>query len=268
VGDAAEVVHRVTDKPARIPLAGPANRNGRLAGEHAATGRSAATTPVAGTAIVGAFGKVAASTGLSVRAARQAGFDAGWSYAIRGHHVGYYPGAEQMILKLVYDRATRRVLGGQAVGGAGVDKRIDVVATVLHFRGTIDDLAGLDLAYAPQFGAAKDPVHIVAFVAVNEADGLLRQRGPDEPPGNGQAVDGQILDVRTEAEFASGAVPGAINMPLSTVRRRLNELDRNRPVYVYCGVGQRAWNAIRILAQNGFTEVWNLAGGVTLQLRR
>lgn len=258
VGDAAEVVHRTYGKPVRIPLAGPANRNGRLAGEHAATGQSARTTPVLGTAIVGAFGKVAASTGLTVRAARQAGYNVGFSYAIRGHHVGYYPGAEQMILKLVYEKRTRRILGAQAVGGAGVDKRIDVIATALHFGGTLDDLAGLDLAYAPQFGAAKDPVHIAAFIAQNEEDGFLRQCGMDGRPA------GQIVDVRSEAEFAAGALAGAVNIPLHALRSRLKELDANRPVYVYCGVGQRAYNAVRILMQSGFADVWNIAGGVTL----
>jgi rhodanese-related sulfurtransferase len=246
-----------------VPLAGPANRNGRLAGEHAATGRSARTTPVLGTSIVGLFGRVAASTGLTERAARQAGFQVGVSYAIRGHHVGYYPGAEQLILKLVYERRTRRMLGAQAVGGAGVDKRIDVAATVLHFRGTIDDIAGLDLAYAPQFGAAKDPLHIAAFVAQNEEDGLSRQRGIGPVPEGGQ-----VLDVRTEQEYAAGALPDAINIPLHTLRANLDRLDRKRPVYVYCGVGQRAHNAVRILAQSGFEEVWNLVGGVTLQLPR
>lgn len=259
VGDAAEIVHRVHGRTARIPLAGPANRHGRLAGEHAATGRSARTTPVSGTAIVGAFETVAASTGLTVRAARQAGYNVGCSYAIRGHHAGYYPGAQQIILKLAYEKRTRRVLGAQAVGGAGVDKRIDVVATVLHFGGTIDDIAGLDLAYAPQFGAAKDPLHIAAFIAQNEEDGLVRHGGLD-----GLSGDVQLVDVRTEAEFAAGALEGAVNLPLNTLRSRLGELDPNRPVYVYCGVGQRGYNAARILSQHGFDEVWNLYGGVTL----
>jgi NADPH-dependent 2,4-dienoyl-CoA reductase/sulfur reductase-like enzyme/rhodanese-related sulfurtransferase len=261
VGDAAEVLHGVYGRSTRIPLAGPANRNGRLAGEHAATGRSAPTTPVLGTAIVGAFGKVAASTGLTVRAARQAGYNVGYSYAIRGHHVGYYPGAEQMILKLVYEKRTRRVLGAQAVGGRGVDKRIDVVATVLHFGGTIDDIAGLDLAYAPQFGAAKDPLHIAAFIAQNEEDGLVRHGGLE-----GLSENVQLIDVRSEAEFAAGALVGAVNMPLHALRSRLSELDRTRPVYVYCGVGQRGYNAARILSQNGFDEVWNIYGGVTIAM--
>lgn len=259
VGDAAEVHHGVLGRAARVPLAGPANRNGRLAGEHAATGKSARVTPVLGTAIVGAFGKAAASTGLTARSARLAGYEVGASYAIRGHHVGYYPGAKQMILKLVYEKRTRRVLGAQAVGGAGIDKRIDVVATALHFGGTLEDLAGLDLTYAPQFGAAKDPLHIAAFIAQNEEDGLVRQcASPAADPA------AQLVDVRSEEEFAAGALPGAVLMPLSSLRSRLAELDRDRPVYLYCGVGQRAYNAARVLAQHGFSDVWNISGGLTL----
>ena len=260
VGDAAETVHVVHGKPVRIPLAGPANRNGRLAGEHAATGHSAAAGRVAGTAVIGLFGKAAAATGLSEKAARQAGYEAGSSYAIRGHHVGYYPGAQQMVLKLVYERGSRKLLGAQAVGGEGVDKRIDVAATVLHFGGSIDDLAWLDLTYAPQFGAAKDPLHIAAFVAANQENGLVKQAAVGDFGGTGA----QLLDVRSPQEFAAGALPGAVNIPLGELRKRLGELNHSKPVYVYCGVGQRAWNACRILSQNGFVEVWNIAGGVTL----
>jgi rhodanese-related sulfurtransferase len=149
------------------------------------------------------------------------------------------------------------VLGAQAVGGRGVDKRIDVVAACLHFGGTIDDLAGLDLAYAPPFGAAKDPLHIAAFVAQNQADGLC----PGVAPGDPADLSGQILDVRTEAEIALGTLDGAIRIPISELRARLDELDRGRPVYVLCGVGQRAYNAARILKQNGFAEVFTLSGG-------
>jgi len=216
VGDAAEVLHAVTGQPARVPLAGPANRNGRLAGEHAATGHALPATPVTGIAIVGVFGTAAAMTGLSARAARQAGLDVDVAYAIAGHHAGYYPGAQEMILKLVFERGSRRVLGAQAVGGAGVDKRIDIVSTVLHFRGTLEDLAGLDLAYAPQFGSAKDPLHIAAFVALNTADGHVRAIAPGEPiPSEPRS---QLVDVRSAEEFARGALPGAINIPLPELR--------------------------------------------------
>ncbi|NLX12229.1 MAG: FAD-dependent oxidoreductase [Phycisphaerales bacterium] len=258
VGDAAEVIHQVTGKPVNLPLAGPANRNGRLAGEHAATDRCASATPVAGTAIVGLFGKAAGLTGLSATAAQRLGIEHEVSYAIRGHHAGYYPGAEQMILKLVYDPKTGRVLGGQAVGGAGVDKRIDVIATAIRFNGTVDDLSGVDLAYAPQFGSAKDPLHIAAFVACNQMGGLIRQI----PPG-GRPI-GQLIDVRGPAMHAAGALPGAINIPLPKLRESLMQLNRNEPVTVHCQVGQTSYIAARILIQSGFKEVHNLAGGYTM----
>ncbi|NLX20095.1 MAG: FAD-dependent oxidoreductase [Phycisphaerae bacterium] len=258
-GDATEVVHAVLGKSVCVPLAGPANRNGRLAGQHAVTGKARPATPVAGSAIVGVFGEAAAVTGLSLKAAKQAGLDATAVYAIGGHHAGYYPGAEQMVLKLVFDPASRRVLGAQAVGGAGVDKRIDVIATAIRFGGTIDDLAGLDLTYAPQFGSAKDPVHIAAFVAQNQADGLFQQILPGEP-----IPPGQVLDVRTTPEVAKGTLPGAVHISLQTLRDNLNRLDRDRPVLVLCGIGQRAYFASRILMQSGFGDVWTLAGGYTL----
>ena len=259
VGDAAEVTHLVAGGPMLVPLAGPANRNGRLAGQRAATGDAPLATPVAGTAIVGFFGQAAAITGLSVHAVRRAGMECAAVYAIGGHHAGYYPGAEQLVLKLVFDPKSRRVLGAQAVGGAGVDKRIDVIATALRFQATIDDLAGLDLAYAPQFGAAKDPIHIAAFVAQNQADALVRQILPGDP-----APAGQLLDVRSEAEVARGTLTGAVNIPLPRLRENLSRLDRNKPVVVFCGAGMRGYIASRILMQSGFAEVWNLAGGYTM----
>lgn len=256
VGDAAETIFGVTGQVVRIPLAGPANRNGRLAGERAALGDAPRATPVAGTAIVGLFGRTAGMTGLSAKAARKLNVPHAVSYAIRSQHAGYYPGAEPMILKLVYNPDDGRVLGAQAVGGEGVDKRIDVVATVLHFRGTIDDLAGLDLAYAPQFGSAKDPLHIAAFVAQNERAGLVRQI-----PVGAPIPDGQLVDVRNPEEVARGTLPGAIHIPLSQLRARLGELDRARPVTVFCQVGQRGYYAARVLMQSGFRDVSNLAGG-------
>jgi len=259
VGDAAEVVFAVSGEPGRFPLAGPANRNGRNAGGHAASGRSFSAAPVAGTSILGVFGIAAGMTGLSVKVANRYGIPADVAYAIRGHHAGYYPGAKEIILKLIYDPETGRVLGGQAVGKAGIDKRIDVIATAIHFRGTVDDLGGLDLAYAPQFGAAKDPIHIAAFVAQNKREGLLAEILPgDEPIGD------QLVDVRSEHEFAAGALPGAINIPLPVLRQRMQELDRSRPVMLNCGVGERSYKAARILMQSGFREVYSLAGGYRL----
>lgn len=257
VGDAAEVVHGVTGKPVRIPLAGPANRNGRNAGEHAATGSAQPAAKVLGTAVVGVFGLTVGVTGMGEVAARAAGFDVDTAYVHPAHHASYYPGAQQMHMKLVYDRQTGRILGGQAVGKAGVDKRIDVIATAMHFKGTIDDLAGLDLTYAPQYGSAKDPVHMAAFVAQNQRSGLTPAIAPDER--NGQV----LIDVRTPKEFAAGSLPGAINIPVDDLRARLGELDPKQPVTVYCQVGLRGHVATRILAQNGFM-VKNLKGGYVL----
>jgi NADPH-dependent 2,4-dienoyl-CoA reductase/sulfur reductase-like enzyme/rhodanese-related sulfurtransferase len=257
VGDAAEVVHGVTGKPVRIPLAGPANRNGRNAGEHAATGSAQPAAKVLGTAVVGVFDLTVGVTGMGEAAARAAGFDVDTAYVHAAHHASYYPGAQQMHIKLIYDRETGRILGAQAVGKAGVDKRIDVIATVMHFKGTIDDLAGLDLAYAPQYGSAKDPVHMAAFVAQNQRSGLTPAVAPDER--DGQA----LIDVRTPKEFAAGSLPGAINIPVDDMRSRLGELDPKKPVTVYCQVGLRGHVATRILAQSGF-EVRNLKGGYVL----
>ena len=257
VGDAAEVVHGVTGKPVRIPLAGPANRNGRSAGEHAATGSVQPAAKVLGTAVVGVFELTVGVTGMGEAAARAAGFDVDTAYVHAAHHASYYPGAQQMHIKLIYDRETGRILGAQAVGKAGVDKRIDVIATVMHFKGTIDDLAGLDLAYAPQYGSAKDPVHMAAFVAQNQRSGVTPAIAPDER--DGQA----LIDVRTPKEFAAGSLPGAINIPVDDLRSRMGELNPTKPVTVYCQVGLRGHVATRILAQNGF-EVRNLKGGYVL----
>ncbi|MGE5609436.1 MAG: FAD-dependent oxidoreductase, partial [Bacillota bacterium] len=257
VGDGAEVIHAVTGKPARIPLAGPANRNGRIAGEHAATGTSPAAGKVLGTAVVGVFQLTAAVTGLGEAAARSAGFDVETAYVHPMHHAGYYPGAEQMHLKLIYDRPTGRLLGAQAVGGTGVDKRIDVLATAIHFGGTIDQLTELDLAYAPQYGSAKDPIHMAAFVAQNQQRGLSSTVIP-EP------VDGELLlDVRTPQEFAAGTVRGAINIPVDELRSRLSELDKDRPIRVLCQVGMRGYIAERILRQHGYSAR-NVKGGYLL----
>ena len=258
VGDAAEVTHGVTGKPARVPLAGPANRQGRLAGEHAATGSAPPAGKVLGTAIVQVFGLSVGLTGLGEAAAKAAGFDADAAYVLPAHHAGYYPGAKPVRIKLVYERPTGRVLGAQAVGEAGVDKRLDVIATAMHFGGTIDDLAALDLAYAPQFASAKDAVHVAGMVAQNQRRGVMPTVSPP-------CLDGeQLLDVRTPAEFAAGTLRGAVNIPVDELRGRVAELDPDRPTVTFCQVGQRGYVAQRILRQHGFTRVSNLKGGYDL----
>lgn len=258
VGDAVQVVHGVTGQAARIPLAGPANRQGRTAGEHAATGQAPPSGRVLGTAIVKVFDLTVATTGLSERDARRHGYDLDTAYVVPSHHAGYYPGAEPMRIKLVYEAASGRVLGAQVVGGEGVDKRIDVIATAIHFGGTVDDLAGLDLAYAPPFGAAKDPVHMAAFVAQNQRRSLARGLTVAELSG------AQLIDVRNPQEYARGSLPNAINIPLDELRERLGEIDPARPAVVFCQVGQRGYVAQRILEQRGYTQVCNLKGGLEL----
>lgn len=256
VGDMAEVIHGVTGQATRIPLAGPANRAGRLAGEHAAAGRSAPAGQVLGTAIVQVFDIACGITGLSEAAARRAGLDVDTAYVLPANHASYYPGAKQMRLKLVYEKPTGRVLGAQATGAEGIDKRLDIIATAIHFRGTIDDLAELDLAYAPQFGSAKDPVHYAAFVAQNQQ----RELTPATAPHWG-AEDRMLVDVRTPKEFAEGAMPGAINIPVDQLRDRLGELDPAKGITIHCQVGLRGHVATRILKQHGFGDVLNLKGG-------
>lgn len=172
VGDAAEYEFGPTKTRMRISLAGPANRAGRLAGQHAATGSSHAMPQVQGTSVVRAFGTSAAMTGLTQKMAQRLGIEAHWVSIVAKNHAGYYPGAEMMTLKLVYDPNTGVILGAQATGGDGVDKRIDVIATAMHFGGTVWQLAGVDLCYAPPFGSAKDPVHMAAFAACNDLDGI------------------------------------------------------------------------------------------------
>ncbi|HTN02797.1 MAG TPA: FAD-dependent oxidoreductase, partial [Planctomycetaceae bacterium] len=172
VGDAIEYPQGPTGGPQRMALAGPANRAGRLAGEHAATGNAAPMGAVSGTAIVRVFDWTAAGTGLSVRAAHKLGLAARSVTIVANHHAGYFPGAHPLTIKLAYEEPTGRILGGQVVGREGVDKRIDVIATVIAFRGTVRNLADLDLSYAPPFGSAKDPLHLAAFAAVNHLNGL------------------------------------------------------------------------------------------------
>jgi rhodanese-related sulfurtransferase len=178
------------------------------------------------------------------------------------NHAGYYPGAQQMRLKLVYERGSGRILGAQAVGKAGVDKRLDIIATAIHFRGTIHDLAQLDLAYAPQYGSAKDPVHYAAFVAQNQESGLTPAIGAVT-----ELKDAYLLDVRTPAEFAAGALPGAVNIPVDALRQRLGELPKDRRIAVTCQVGLRGHIATRILRQAGF-DAMNLKGGYLIARAR
>ncbi|MCL4854599.1 MAG: FAD-dependent oxidoreductase, partial [Bryobacteraceae bacterium] len=258
VGDAIEVRDYITGEPTQVPLAGPANRQGRLAADHIFGRADARYRGTQGTAIVGVFDRTAAMTGLSEKGLQRAKLPYRKVYVHPSNHAGYFPGAESMTLKVLFDPTTGKLLGAQAVGGAGVDKRIDVLAVAIQANMTVFDLEEMELAYAPQYGSAKDPVNMAGFVA----GGLLRGEHPqvdlesvfsaEKPP--------YLLDVRTPEEFAAGSIPGAVNVPVDELRARLKEVPQDRQVAVYCRVGQRGYFATRILLQEGFNAV-NIGGG-------
>ena len=259
VGDAIEVKDFVSGDPTQVPLAGPANRQGRIAADNI-FGNAARYRGTQGTAIVGVFDRAAAMTGASEKALRRANHPYRKVYIHPAHHAGYYPGAEQMTLKLLFDPKSGRLLGAQAVGGAGIDKRIDVLAVAIQAGMTVFDLEEMELAYAPQFGSAKDPINMLGFVA----GGLLRGEHPQvdvetvlSAPTAERAF---LLDVRTPEEFASGHIPEAVNIPVDDLRSRLGELPGDRQIAAYCQVGQRGYLATRILLQAGFNAV-NVGGG-------
>ena len=258
VGDVIEVPDVVTGQETVLPLAGPANRQGRVAAESIA-GRPTQFRGVQATAVVGALGLTVASTGASEKGLRRAGVTAFQKvYLHPGHHAGYYPGARRIHLKLLFAVPDGRILGAQAVGLEGVEKRIDVIATAIQFHGTVHDLAEAELCYAPQFGAAKDPVNLAGMLAANVLNG-------DMPVADWQELartDALVLDVREPDEFADGHVPHAINLPLSQLRSRYGELPKDRDLWIYCRVGQRAYYATRFLAQHGY-RARNLSGGYT-----
>ncbi|MCG3130878.1 MAG: Coenzyme A disulfide reductase [Phycisphaerae bacterium] len=259
VGDAVEIRDAVTGDPAQIPLAGPANRQGRIAADNV-FGRDVRYRGTQGTAIVGVFDRTAAMTGASEKTLRRGNRPYRKVYVHPAHHAGYYPGAEPMTLKIVFEPESGRLLGAQAVGGAGVDKRIDVLAVAIQAGMTVFDLEEMELAYAPQFGSAKDPVNMAGFVASGllrgdhpqvDVETVLATAEPDRPC---------LIDVRTAREFAAGRLPGAVNIPVEELRERLGEIPRGREIAAYCQVGQRGYVATRILRQHGFPAS-NIGGG-------
>jgi len=260
-GDMVEVTHRVHGRKVRVPLAGPANRQGRIAATVAA-GLEATYNGVLGTSIVKVVDRTAGSTGLSERAALAAGFDAGLAVIHKEHHATYFPGAKEMTLALVYDRATHRLLGAQAFGEAGIESRINTLAVALAAGQTVEEIAELDLVYAPPYSSANDPVNLAAFVAVNDLTGfsplvtaasLRAELATEEAP--------LVVDVRSASEWAAGHVAGSRHLPLDEITARASEMPRDRRIVVTCRAGYRGHLALRALRGLGFTHVRNLTGG-------
>ncbi len=257
VGDAVEITDAVTGGPTLLALAGPANRQGRIAAA-AICGRAPAFRGVQGTAVCGLFGLTVASTGASVKAlVRSGSTDFTVIHLHPAHHVGYYPGANPINLKLVFRPSDGKVLGAQAVGTEGVEKRIDVIAMAIQMGATVEDLAEAELCYAPQYGAAKDPVNLAGMIAVNHLRG-------DAPIAQWSDVNEHVtlLDVREPGEWQAGHHPLAVHIPLHQLRDRIGELPQRRPVLVTCAVGLRAHTAVRILRQRGI-DARNITGGWT-----
>lgn len=262
VGDAVQVKHFVTGEDALISLAGPANKQGRIAADNICGGDSRFSGSL-GSSVIKLFDMTAACTGINERAARKAGIDCDKVYLSPSSHAGYYPGARVMTMKVLFEKGTFRLLGAQIVGYEGVDKRIDVLAAAIHAGMSAADLKELDLAYAPPYSSAKDPVNMAGFMIENISKGYLKQFFWDELdtlPMDGSAV---LLDTRTKEEFGSGHIDGFVNIPVDELRERLGELETGKPVYVICQSGLRSYIACRILMQHGF-DCRNFSGGYRL----
>ena len=259
VGDAVEVEDFITKKPAFIPLAGPANKQGRIAADNIA-GYESVYTGTQGSAVLKLFDMTVATTGLNEKSAQAAGIDYDKTYTYSASHATYYPGAAQMSVKALWDKKTLKIIGAQIVGFDGVDKRMDVLATAIRFGAKITDLTTLELCYAPPFGSAKDPVNMLGFVAENIVSGKLKQffwHDVENLPRDGSVF---LLDTRTPVEVMRGRIDGFVNIPLDSLRQRINEIPKDRPVYVHCHSGLRSYLACRILTGNGY-DCYNLAGG-------
>lgn len=256
VGDAIEVKHPVSDTWALIPLGGPANRQGRMVADNI-FGKGQSYAGTLGTAILRVFDLTAAVVGLNESRLKAAGLQYGVVNTHSANHAGYYPGAQRIDLKLLFHPKTGAILGAQAVGKEGVDKRIDVIATAMHGRMSVADLAQLELAYAPPFGSAKDPINLAGMAASDVLDGLVEQVQPEQLYSQSASL---LLDVRSAAERQGGAIPNSVHIPLPELRARLSELPRDKEIIVHCQSGQRSYFACRMLALKGYA-VKNLSGG-------
>lgn len=258
-GDAVEVQNFITKAPAFIPLAGPANKQGRVAADNIA-GLGSEYTGTQGSSVLKLFDMTIATTGLNEKSAKATGIEYDKTYIYSAPHATYYPGSTNMSIKALWDMKTLKIIGAQIVGFDGVDKRMDVLATAIRFGAKITDLTTLELCYAPPFGSAKDPVNMLGFVAENIVTGKIKQffwHDVENLPRDGSVT---MLDTRTLTEVERGKIEGFIHIPLDSLRARLDELPKDKPVYVHCHSGLRSYIACRILAGNGY-DCYNLAGG-------
>ena len=259
VGDAVEVQDFVTGSATFIPLAGPANKQGRIASDNI-SGIPSEYKGTQGSAVLKLFDMTVATTGLNEKRAATEGIDYDKTYTYSASHASYYPNATNMSVKVLWDKNTKKLIGAQIVGFDGVDKRMDVLAAAIRFGAEVTDLKELELCYAPPFGSAKDPVNMAGFVAENVINGTVKQffwHDVEKLPCDGSVT---LLDVRTKTEIARGMIDGFINIPLDTLRDNLDKLPKDKPVYVHCHSGLRSYIACRILSGRGY-DCYNLAGG-------
>ena len=259
-GDAVQIKNYITENDAVILLAGPANKEGHIAADNIC-GRKTAYKGAMGSSVVKIFNMTAASTGLNEKNAKAAGIDYDKVVVAPSSHAGYYPGGTALTFKLLFEKKTNRVIGAQIVGAEGVDKRIDVIATAIYNRMEASDLENIDLAYAPPYSSAKDPVNMAGYVANNAITGLVKQFHIEQLPeiyAMGDRVT--LLDVRTPGEYSRGHADGFLNIPVDELRERITEVSKDKPVYVMCQSALRSYIACRILSQNGY-DCYNFSGG-------
>lgn len=259
LGDAVEIQHLITHKPAMIPLAGPANKQGRIAADNIVYGNKEVYKGAMGTSIAKIFDLTVAAAGANAKLLKREGIPYISSYTHGSSHAGYYPGAVPLSIKILFAPETGVLLGAQVVGFGGVDKRIEMLAQTIQHEGTIYDLMELEHAYAPPYAAAKDPVNMAGFVA----DNILKDRVRIITWRDIDKLEADVvkIDVRTKDEYSLGTIPGFINIPVDELREHLDELPKDKPIVVTCAVGLRGYLAYRILVQNGFKNVRNLSGG-------
>ena len=259
VGDAVSVKHLVSEKSVLLPLAGPANKQGRIAADNICGGDRAFRGSL-GSSVIKLFDMTAAVTGLNETAAKNAGISFDKVILSPSNHAGYYPGGHVMTMKILFEKETYRLLGAQIVGFEGVDKRIDVLATAICAGMRADELMDLDLSYAPPYSSAKDPVNMAGFMIDNIKHGVVKQFFVDDAAVLPQDGSVTLLDTRTAVEYSRGHAEGFVNIPVDELRDHISELDSTKPIYVMCQSGLRSYIATRILSGYGF-DCYNFAGG-------